>query len=88
MFVLFFLRRCASTSSLERDLKKTIIDSFDNVLKSGEMLVVLGMPGSGCLTLLKAITGELYILNLDKKSVIYYNGKRPCYRKLYEKLFE
>ena len=28
--------------------EKTILNEFDGVLKSGEMLVVLGRPGSGC----------------------------------------
>jgi len=32
---------------------KTILHSFDGVMKSGEMLIVLGRPGSGCSTLLK-----------------------------------
>lgn len=54
--------------------EKTILNKFDGVLKSGEMLVVLGRPGSGCSTLLKTITGELYGLNMDKDSVIHYNG--------------
>lgn len=55
--------------------EKTILKSFDGVLKSGEMLVVLGRPGSGCSTLLKTITGELHGLNFDKNSVVHYNGK-------------
>lgn len=55
--------------------EKTILNSFDGVLKSGEMLVVLGRPGSGCSTLLKTLTGELKGLQLKKESVIHYNGK-------------
>ncbi len=54
--------------------EKTILNSFDGVLKSGEMLVVLGRPGSGCSTLLKTLTGELNGLDLKKESVIHYNG--------------
>ena len=53
---------------------KQILRNFDGVLKSGEMLVVLGRPGSGCSTLLKSITGEMHGLDLDKKSEIHYNG--------------
>ncbi|KAG9240469.1 putative ABC transporter CDR4 [Calycina marina] len=53
--------------------EKTILNEFDGVLKSGEMLVVLGRPGSGCSTLLKTLLGELR--GLDQKSGdINYNG--------------
>lgn len=54
--------------------EKTILNSFDGILKSGEMLIVLGRPGSGCSTLLKTITGELHGLNMHKDAVIHYNG--------------
>jgi ATP-binding cassette, subfamily G (WHITE), member 2, PDR len=58
----------------EKGPEKTILHSFDGVLKSGEMLVVLGRPGSGCSTLLKTLTGELNSLSMSKESVIHYNG--------------
>lgn len=54
--------------------EKQILRNFDGVLKSGEMLVVLGRPGSGCSTLLKTIAGELHGLDFDKDSSIHYNG--------------
>lgn len=57
-----------------RGPEKTILNSFDGCLKSGEMLIVLGRPGSGCSTLLKSITGELHGLNMHKESSINYNG--------------
>lgn len=63
-----------------RGPEKTILRNFDGILKSGELLIVLGRPGSGCSTLLKAITGELHGLNLDKKSVVHYNGETPHIR--------
>src|SRR3954469_8875039 len=47
-----------------RGPEKTILNEFDGVLKSGEMLVVLGRPGSGCSTLLKTLTGELRGLDM------------------------
>jgi ATP-binding cassette subfamily G (WHITE) protein 2 (PDR) len=53
---------------------KHILRNFDGVLKSGELLIVLGRPGSGCSTLLKSLTGQLHGLTLDEKSVIHYNG--------------
>jgi ABC-type transport system involved in cytochrome bd biosynthesis fused ATPase/permease subunit len=54
--------------------EKTILNEFDGVLKSGEMLVVLGRPGSGCSTLLKTLMGELHGLDMKAQSEIHYNG--------------
>lgn len=38
----------------------TIIDKFRGVCKPGEMVLVLGKPGSGCTTFLKAIANQRY----------------------------
>ncbi|KAL6703888.1 hypothetical protein ACN47E_009022 [Coniothyrium glycines] len=56
-----------------RSERKQILHSFDGIIKAGELCVVLGRPGSGCSTLLKALTGELHGLETDD-SVIHYNG--------------
>ncbi|KAI4945647.1 hypothetical protein J4E91_007990 [Alternaria rosae] len=53
--------------------RKQILHSFDGIIRAGELCVVLGRPGSGCSTLLKALTGELHGLDTDD-SVIHYNG--------------
>jgi ATP-binding cassette subfamily G (WHITE) protein 2 (PDR) len=53
--------------------RKQILHSFDGIIKAGELCVVLGRPGSGCSTLLKALTGELHGLEIDK-SEVHYNG--------------
>lgn len=53
---------------------KQIISRFDGVLKSGELLIVLGRPGSGCSTFLKTLCGELTGLKVDDGSVLHYNG--------------
>ena len=60
-----------------RGPEKTILNEFDGVLKSGEMLVVLGRPGSGCSTLLKSLMGELSGLDMKSQSEIHYNGSVP-----------
>ncbi|RDL33925.1 putative ABC1 transport protein [Venustampulla echinocandica] len=57
-----------------RSPEKSILNEFDGVLKSGEMLVVLGRPGSGCSTLLKSLMGELHGLDMKPQSEINYNG--------------
>lgn len=53
---------------------KHILHGFEGLLKEGELLVVLGRPGSGCSTLLKTLCGELDGLNLGANSSIHYNG--------------
>lgn len=58
---------------LGRSERKQILHSFDGIIKTGELCVVLGRPGSGCSTLLKALTGDLHGLEIDD-SEIHYNG--------------
>ena len=53
---------------------KTILRNFNGIVKSGEMLIVLGRPGSGCSTFLKTICGELSGLEIDKVSEVHYDG--------------
>lgn len=55
--------------------KKRILKDFNGILKSGELLLVLGRPGAGCSTMLKSIMGELHGLEMGEGSVISYNGK-------------
>ena len=56
--------------------RKQILHGFDGIIRAGELCVVLGRPGSGCSTLLKALTGELHGLDTDD-SIIHYNGIPP-----------
>ncbi|KAH7114874.1 ABC-2 type transporter [Dactylonectria macrodidyma] len=53
---------------------KMILHKSDGILRSGELLIVLGRPGSGCSTLLKTMTGQLEGLDLGEGSRIHYNG--------------
>ena len=54
--------------------KIDILRNCDGLVESGEMLVVLGPPGSGCSTFLKTITGETHGFFIDEKSQINYQG--------------
>ncbi|KAL9097316.1 MAG: hypothetical protein Q9165_000743 [Trypethelium subeluteriae] len=54
-----------------------ILRNFDGLVKSGEMLVVLGPPGSGCSTLLKTISGETHGFVIDDGSYLNYQGIGP-----------
>lgn len=54
--------------------KIDILRDFDGLVKSGEMLVVLGPPGSGCSTLLKTVAGETHGIYIGQGSELNYQG--------------
>ncbi|KAI1764501.1 ABC-2 type transporter-domain-containing protein [Hypoxylon sp. FL1150] len=54
--------------------KIDILQGYDGVVHKGEMLVVLGPPGSGCSTFLKTIAGETSGIYVDDKSYFNYQG--------------
>ncbi|KAK7187971.1 ABC-2 type transporter [Paraphaeosphaeria sporulosa] len=74
------LQKTVGNSFMVQDMFKSkkqhkhILRNFDGIVKSGEMLIVLGRPGSGCSTLLKTMCGELHGLEMDEKSIVHYNG--------------
>ncbi|KAK7058385.1 Multidrug resistance protein [Paramarasmius palmivorus] len=51
-----------------------ILRDFEGLVKHGEMLVVLGPPGSGCSTLLKTISGETHGFYVDNGANVNYQG--------------
>jgi ATP-binding cassette, subfamily G (WHITE), member 2, PDR len=54
--------------------RRRILRNFDGLLQSGELLLVLGRPGSGCSTFLKTLCGHLEGLTLERESTIHYQG--------------
>ncbi|KAH6666409.1 putative ABC transporter [Halenospora varia] len=54
--------------------KIDILQNLDGLVESGEMLVVLGPPGSGCSTFLKTISGETHGFVVDASSSLNYQG--------------
>ncbi|KAM0124494.1 hypothetical protein ACHAO1_011013 [Botrytis cinerea] len=58
----------------QRPQRIDILHDFDGLVQSGEMLVVLGPPGSGCSTLLKTIAGETHGIYLGEESELNYQG--------------
>ncbi|KAK9855241.1 hypothetical protein MYU51_002589 [Penicillium brevicompactum] len=60
----------------QKKIRIDILRDLEGILRSGEMLVVLGRPGSGCSTLLKTLAGETHGLFLDDKeqAKVQYDG--------------
>lgn len=54
--------------------RSAILRDFDGVIHRGEMLVVLGPPGSGCTTFLKTLAGETNGLFVDDHTYFNYRG--------------
>jgi ATP-binding cassette, subfamily G (WHITE), member 2, PDR len=54
--------------------KIQILRDFNGLVESGEMLVILGRPGSGCSTFLKTISGETHGFKADPGPEINYQG--------------
>lgn len=76
-----FLQAAGMVRDLMAPSKRRRIDiltNFDGLVKSGEMLLVLGRPGSGVTTLLKTIAGETNGLHVDDKSHFNYQGMSLC----------
>lgn len=63
-----------SLVGLSKPRRIDILRNFEGIVHSGEMLVVLGPPGSGCTTFLKTITGETHGFNVDKEAYLNYQG--------------
>ncbi|PNS14521.1 Brefeldin A resistance protein [Sphaceloma murrayae] len=57
-----------------RPLRINILTDLEGLVESGEMLVVLGPPGSGCSTFLKTITGEVNGFEVNETAELNYNG--------------
>lgn len=60
-----------------------ILQDFRGVAKPGEMVLVLGRPGSGCTTFLKVITNQRYGYTDIKGEVLYGPFDAPTFAKLY-----
>ncbi|PSN70036.1 ABC transporter [Corynespora cassiicola Philippines] len=56
-----------------------ILRNLGGVIKSGEMVLVLGRPGSGCTTLLKTLSGQTDGLIIGKRAIINYHGIEPTH---------
>ena len=57
------------------DQKVQILHNLDGLILPGEMLLVLGRPGSGCSTFLKALGGMSRGFRVDDNSRLEYHGQ-------------
>lgn len=51
-----------------------ILTNIEGVVRNGEMIMVLGKPGSGCTTLLKTLAGRTHGFFVDTQSRMNYQG--------------
>lgn len=58
----------------KRNHRVHILHNLEGLVRPGELLVVLGRPGSGCSTFLKTICGETHGITLDLNSEFNYHG--------------
>ncbi|KAI1094457.1 P-loop containing nucleoside triphosphate hydrolase protein [Rostrohypoxylon terebratum] len=69
-----WLTICVNWVMRKPKLRVDILHDFDSLIASGEMLLVLGNPGSGCTTLLKSLAGQTHDLCVNPQSILNYQG--------------
>jgi ATP-binding cassette subfamily G (WHITE) protein 2 (PDR) len=52
-----------------------ILRNIEGVARGGELILVLGRPGSGCTTMLKTLGGQTDGLTVGEKAVVNYHGE-------------
>lgn len=80
-YALAIPRLASSLLSRRPDQRVQILHAIDGFIKSGEMLLVLGRPGSACTTLLKALAGDDHGIFIHDESSINSGttlGTWPC----------
>lgn len=73
-YPLVLLSQLGTFLGRSRKSRIDILRDFGGVVSAGEMLLVLGRPGSGCTTFLKTLAGHTNGLHIDQTSQINYQG--------------
>ncbi|KZL77189.1 multidrug resistance protein CDR1 (ABC-2 type transporter) [Colletotrichum tofieldiae] len=60
-----------------REQRIDILHDIEGVVHSGELLAVLGPPGSGCSTFLKTVAGDTHGFYVSEDATINYQGIQP-----------
>lgn len=66
------------SNSKRHERRLGILRDFEGVVEEGEMLLVLGPPGSGCSTFLKTLSSQTADLEVSEDAYINYRGKTDC----------
>lgn len=51
--------QCFQIPQIDKALTKNLLQNVSGVVEPGDMMIVLGRPGAGCSTLLKALSNQL-----------------------------
>lgn len=76
-YALALPRFVADRLSDRQPKKVPILHNLNGLVYDGEMLLVLGRPGSGCSTFLKALAGDTHGIYIDDTQAVNYQGKNP-----------
>ena len=63
------------SNSKRHEQRLAILRDFEGVVEKGEMLLVLGPPGSGCSTFLKTLSSQTADLEISQETYINYRGE-------------
>ncbi|KPM44406.1 ABC transporter CDR4 [Neonectria ditissima] len=61
----------------QKQQRVDILHDVEGLVHSGEMLAVLGPPGSGCSTFLRTIAGDTHGFHIGDNATLNYQGIRP-----------
>lgn len=67
-------RLIARRLSRQKPQRVQILRNFDGVVHAGEMLLVLGRPGSGCSSFLKIVSGDTHGIHIGEQTKVNYSG--------------
>ncbi|KAI1410222.1 ABC-2 type transporter-domain-containing protein [Hypoxylon sp. FL1857] len=73
-YALVLPRLIARLISKQSPRRIQILRNFDGLVKPGEMLLVLGRPGSGCSSFLKVLSGDAHGIYVGDSTRINYTG--------------
>ena len=78
-YPLMYFGRFHSFLTRRPERRIDILQDVDGLNNSGELLLVLGRPGSGCSTLLKTLAGQTDGICVDYSSLNYHGEITACY---------
>ncbi|KAI9167952.1 ABC multidrug transporter C [Paramyrothecium foliicola] len=73
-YALVFPRYVARLVTRQQPKKVQILHDFSGLARPGEMILVLGRPGSGCSSLLKVLSGKAHGIEVGEQTTINYAG--------------